>query len=1101
MPLENGARVGPYVVVAPLGAGGMGEVYRATDTRLGRDVALKVLPPEMASSAERVERLKREARALAALDHPAIVTVHSVEEVGGIHFLTMQLVDGEPLGTLVADGGLPVPRLREIGAALAEALAAAHEKGIVHRDLKPANVMVTRQGGVKVLDFGLAKFAGADGPPPADTQLPTEMKTTEGVVMGTVPYMSPEQLAGRELDHRTDIFSLGVLLYELASGRRPFRGDSSAELVTAILRDAPRPLGELRRDLPEELGRAIHACLEKAPLDRLASARQLRDALLGRSVAPASSPALDSGSAPAEDGFRVAVLPFKHRGPHPELAALAEGVAEELVTALSRFSYLRVVTGASGGRYLIDGSIRQAGGTLRIAAQLVDSVSGAHLWAESYDRPFDPDALFALQDDVVPRIASTIADMNGALPRSMGQAVRGKDASRLTPYEAVLRFFAYYERLTPEEHAITRAALERAVEEAPGLADAWATLAIATIDEHKFGYNAKADALGRGLLAARRAVEAGPTSGLAHGALALAHFFRKELLAARSEAERSVALNPNDGANHAAMGEVLAYSGDWDAGRLLMERARQLNPRHPGWYWFGPFFDAYHRRDYAGARAIALRLNLPGLFYAQMAHAAASGQLGDQDAGARAVQELLELKPDFRAVARAEMSKWWQPELVEHLLDGLRKAGLAVPDAPEDPAAPAASASGVSGTTRADEGFWVAVLPFTHRGEDSDLAMLATGLTEDVVTGLSRFAYLRVMSKGSTSRYTGETPDVRAAGRELGARYVMEGSVRRAGGTLRVFARLVDTESGANLWAETYDRTLRSGDVVALPDDLVPRIVSTVADWYGVLPGTIAETVRGKPVDALTPYEAVLRCLVHGSSSAAEHAAALAAMRSAVERAPGYGDAWAMLAASHVEEWAECFNEEPDALGRALAAARRAVDTAPSSALAHAVLARTLFFRRELTAFRAEAERALALNPMDGAVLALMGELTAYAGDWERGCAMVERAAELNPRHPGWYWISHAYDAYRRGDYQATLRLAQRTSLPDYFYTHVLAAAAHGQLGEAAAAGRELEELLRLKPDLASSARREFAKRWSEDFAARLIDGLRKAGLEVSGPG
>ena len=228
----------------------MGEVYRATDTRLGRDVALKVLRAGMASDPERRERFRREARALAALDHPAIVGIYSVEEAGGVYFLTMPLLEGEPLDQCIPEGGLPLDRLLGIGIALAAALSAAHEKSIIHRDLKPANVIITKQGAVKVLDFGLAKVGGRDGEESFDSWLSTEVRTREGAVMGTIPYMSPEQVHGETVDLRTDIFSLGILLYEMATGQRPFRGRSFADVASAILRDTPPSLTSIRRDLP-----------------------------------------------------------------------------------------------------------------------------------------------------------------------------------------------------------------------------------------------------------------------------------------------------------------------------------------------------------------------------------------------------------------------------------------------------------------------------------------------------------------------------------------------------------------------------------------------------------------------------------------------------------------------------------------------------------------------------------------------------------------------------------------------------------------------------------------------------------------------------------
>jgi non-specific serine/threonine protein kinase len=229
----------------------------------------------MAASAERLERFQREAKALAALDHPGIVTVHSVEEADGVHFLTMQLVEGEPLDRIIPEGGMPVERIVEIGTALAEALAAAHDKGIVHRDLKPGNVMVAPDGRVKVLDFGLARVTGSSDGAHGDSELSTQMRTREGVVMGTLPYMSPEQVQGGSLDHRTDIFSLGVILHEMATGRRPFQGRSSADLFAAILRDAVPSVTKARADLPSGLARVVRRCLEKDPGQRIQTARDL----------------------------------------------------------------------------------------------------------------------------------------------------------------------------------------------------------------------------------------------------------------------------------------------------------------------------------------------------------------------------------------------------------------------------------------------------------------------------------------------------------------------------------------------------------------------------------------------------------------------------------------------------------------------------------------------------------------------------------------------------------------------------------------------------------------------------------------------------------
>jgi len=261
----------------------MGEVYRATDTKLARDVALKILPPEMASDPDRLARFEREARVVAALNHPNVVTVYSVEESDNVHFITMELIEGQPLDRLISANGLPTEQIIAIAGAIAEALAAAHQKGIVHRDLKPANVMVTNEGRVKVLDFGLAKDIGPETAD--DATLTSTGHTQPGMVMGTPAYMSPEQVAGRPLDHRSDIFSFGVVLHEMATGRIPFEGNSPAELVSSILRDTPPSITDARPELPSDLARVIHRCLEKDPAQRYRSTRILASEL--RAVAKA----------------------------------------------------------------------------------------------------------------------------------------------------------------------------------------------------------------------------------------------------------------------------------------------------------------------------------------------------------------------------------------------------------------------------------------------------------------------------------------------------------------------------------------------------------------------------------------------------------------------------------------------------------------------------------------------------------------------------------------------------------------------------------------------------------------------------------------------
>ncbi|HEU5182171.1 MAG TPA: protein kinase [Candidatus Polarisedimenticolia bacterium] len=321
MTLSPGKTLSHYRLLEEIGRGGMGVVYQALDTKLDRKVALKVLPEEATADPERLERFRREAKAVAALNHPGIVTIFSVEEAEGVHFLTMELVTGRTLQEIIPGSGLSLDKIYQIAIPLAEALAAAHERGIVHRDLKPSNIIVTPDGRVKVLDFGLAKLLlPKDAIPEGSLEETRTLATGEGKVIGTVPYMSPEQVSGKAVDSRTDIFSLGIILYEMETGKRPFAGESSAELASAILRDQPRSISDIRSDLPGHLGWVTRRCLEKEPRRRYQSAldisNELQDIKSGSSSSDALSGQLIPRSGPGVPGV-PAVRPPSGETPVP----------------------------------------------------------------------------------------------------------------------------------------------------------------------------------------------------------------------------------------------------------------------------------------------------------------------------------------------------------------------------------------------------------------------------------------------------------------------------------------------------------------------------------------------------------------------------------------------------------------------------------------------------------------------------------------------------------------------------------------------------------------------------------------------------------------
>jgi serine/threonine protein kinase/tetratricopeptide (TPR) repeat protein len=399
-----------YRITAKIGAGGMGEVYRAHDERLDRDVAIKVLPEEVAQDAERLARFEREAKAVARLSHPNILEIHELGEHEGRVFMVTEILEGETLEDRIRRGALGWRKAAEIGAAIADGIAAAHQAGIVHRDLKPSNVFLTTDGRVKVLDFGLARSLEVED---RDESLsPTVSHYTDpGSILGTAGYMSPEQVRAETADHRSDIFSLGCVLYEMVCGRRAFSRDTAVETMNAILKEEPTDLGSLTGDLPLSVAGFIRRCLEKRPEARFQSGQDLAFALR-------SSLQDDSGpiARTATDEKSIVVLPFENLSTDPDQDFFSDGLTEEIISDLARIHSLRVISRTSAMqlkgtnkdlrtigreldvRYVLEGSVRRAGNALRITAQLIDAATDAHMWADKYNGTVDD--VFDMQEKV-----------------------------------------------------------------------------------------------------------------------------------------------------------------------------------------------------------------------------------------------------------------------------------------------------------------------------------------------------------------------------------------------------------------------------------------------------------------------------------------------------------------------------------------------------------------------------------------------------------------------------------------------------------------------------------------------------------------------------
>ena len=549
-----GKTLSHYRILEKLGSGGMGEVYLAEDSTLDRKVALKILPEALAADPKSLQRFEREAKAIAALNHPNIVTLHSVEQAGGVHFLTMERIEGESLDKKVDRRGMSFEAFLAVAVPLVDALCAAHERGITHRDLKPANIMITPEGRVKVLDFGLAKQQA--GRQLESTGVETQGLTQEGTILGTVPYMSPEQLQGRPADQRSDVFSLGIIFYQLLTGKLPFVGESSADVISAILRDTPRPVTEIKVDLPNHLGRIVKRCLNKESSERYQTTRDLLNELkeLGR----------ESAAAERRETNSIAVLPFANMSPDPEQDYFCEGIAEELINGLGRLKNLRVASRTSaflfkGSQHdireigerlnvdkVVEGSVRKAGNQLRITVQLINVSDGYRLWSERYDRKMED--IFTIQDEIAESIVRALEVTLSPKERRAIQNVATRDVQA---YDFYLRGRKYFYEFDRRNWTLARQMFERAIQLDPsyalayaGIADCWSFL---------FTYSGASE--------------------------------RERQLAEEASA-KALELDPDLPEAHASRGMVLSLSNQNEQASEAFERAIQLNPKLYDAYYF-----------------------------------------------------------------------------------------------------------------------------------------------------------------------------------------------------------------------------------------------------------------------------------------------------------------------------------------------------------------------------------------------------------------------------------------------------------------------------------------------------------------------------------
>jgi serine/threonine protein kinase/Tfp pilus assembly protein PilF len=635
MALTPGTRLGPYEITAPLGAGGMGEVYRARDTRLGREVAIKGLPDGFAGHEERLARFEREARLLASLSHANIASIHGLEESSGTPYLVLELVEGETLSARIARGPLPVRELLEVATQIASAMEAAHERGIVHRDLKPANVMLTPARVVKVLDFGLAKGGATEQMSSPDLSMSPTMAlsgTVAGAILGTAAYMSPEQARGRVVDRRADVWAFGCLLYECLSARQTFAGETASDIIARILEREP-DWNALPAGVPARLVDVIRRCLTK---DVEARPRDIGD--LKRELVAIAADASSSGS--SSSGIRaavpsLAVLYFENLAADKEAEYFCAGITEDILTDLSKIKALRVASRNAVAKFrgaevdlakvaaelgvgaVLQGSVRRSGDRVRITAQLSNAADGFQLWAERFDRTLED--VFAVQEEIASaitealRVALTPAEA-AALVKDRPQDVQAYDL-----YLKARELYGNYDEVS------LRSALEvfrQAIDLDPGYAKAWAGLADCYGQLMQWGDAAGVDECFRlGREAAERAIALAPQMPDGYKALALNLSHRDEEDAAADVLRKAITVDPRHTPSMMNLAVFHAQAADYAGAERLIRRVLEIDPQEAfglHWlFWIAALTGRYDESARSLVRALACN---DGPFYVAAAH-------------------------------------------------------------------------------------------------------------------------------------------------------------------------------------------------------------------------------------------------------------------------------------------------------------------------------------------------------------------------------------------------------------------------------------------------------------------------------------------------
>jgi TolB-like protein/Tfp pilus assembly protein PilF/predicted Ser/Thr protein kinase len=1033
---------GKYKIIEKLGEGGMGVVYKAKDTRLKRPVALKFFPAELTKDEAAKKRFIQEAQAAAALEHPNICTVYEIDEADGQTFIAMSYIEGQSLKDKLKDGPLDIDEAKEIALQVAEGLKEAHEKGIVHRDIKPANIMLTEKGQVKITDFGLAKLSwGLDLTKPA-------------TIIGTVAYMSPEQARGGEVDHRTDMWSLGCVLYEMLTGVRPFHSRYDQAVLHAVLHEDPEPLTNLRKDIPARIIDIVSKALEKNPEQRHQSMEQFLNILIKTK---------EKAEIQSEKKKSIVVLPFENMSADPEQEYFCDGIAEEIINSLTQIEDLRVIARTSafsfkekhedvrdigrklGVEALLEGSVRKSGNRLRIATQLINAEDGSHIWSDRFDRQIDD--IFDIQDEIALMIMEKLKVKLGW--RERDKLVK-HPTENVEAYSLYLKGRYFLEMYAEETIKKGLDYFNQAIEKDPSFALAYAGLAdhftwkgvMGFMPSHKTYESAKENAekalklddslaeshTSMGLVKFyfewrwdeaekefKRAIELNPGSMQAHYSYALYLGLMGRFEESIAEARQALNLDPISPVVNHHLGFILFTARKYDESIFQIRKALELNPNHA--YarvvlaWNYAFKMMYSEAIEEGERAEQLSKGID--YWLQGSIACIHAFFGNVDKAITLLDRLKELSedgyidPGYFAVLHAAISQkekafeWlnkvfedrspWMVYLKNYAVtffkklssdprysELLKKAGLEI-----DPYDLSQNLKDISQDftsislppkDRSVEKS-IVVLPFEDISPGKDNEYFSDGLTEEIISDLSHIRGLRVISRSSAMTFKRTKKKIAEIADEVNVRYVLEGSVRKAGNDLRITSQLIDAAKDTHLWAEKYSGNL--DDVFDIQEKVSNSIVEQLK--IKLSPQDVSK-IKGISLENVKAYDCYLRARY------------------------------------------ELMRMSPDSLDRARHFLQKSLDIIGENALLYAILGQAYYWYHDcvyeidldpLQEAEKYAKKAYALDPKLAPIHFLFGLIERGKGNLKTAIKHIKKAVEIDPADPTilslFIWTTSAY--------------------------------------------------------------------------------------------